>query len=128
MFYNYAQFKKATKILLEEMQASKFKLSELRLRVVQLMGFSSVQAYEASFNREVPKTITVITIAPQMNVFKKDFTANDEGHKKAEAYFIEKILEIEPDMGEIELECFLDDGFYAKGHTEYKFHIVYNND
>lgn len=128
MFYNYAQFKKATKILLEEMKAETFKLSALRLRLVQLMGFSTVEAYEATFNREAPKTITVITIAPQMNVFKKDFTANDEGQKKAEAYFIEKILEIEPDMDEIELECFLDDGFYAKGHTEYKFHIVYNND
>lgn len=42
MFYNYAQFKKATKILLEEMKAETFKLSGLRLRLVQLMGFSTV--------------------------------------------------------------------------------------
>lgn len=128
MFYNYAQFKKATKILLEEMKAEQFKLAGLRLRLVQLMGFSTVEAYEATFHREVPKTITVITIAPQQNVSKKDFTANDEGHKKAEAYFVEKILEIEPDMDQSEIECFLDDGFYAKGHTEYQFHIVHNDD
>lgn len=128
MFYNYAQFKKATKILREEMLASPFKLNELRLRLVQLMGFSTVEAYEATFNREAPKTITVVTIGPQMNVSKKDFTANDEGDKKAEAYFVSKILEIEPNMAESEIECFLEDGFYAKGHTEYQFHIVHNND
>lgn len=128
MFYNYAQFKKATKILREEMLAGSFKLNEFRLRLVQLMGFSTVEAYEATFNREVPKTITVITIAPQMNIFKKDFTDNEEGRKKAQAYFIEKILEIEPDMDEIEIECFLDDGFYSKGHTEYDFYIVHNDD
>lgn len=128
MFYNYAQFKKATKILREEMLASSFKLNEFRLRLVQLMGFSSVEAYEATFNREAPKTITVVTIGPQMNVSKKDFTANDEGDKKAEAYFVSKILEIEPNMTESEIECFLDDGFYAKGHTEYQFYIVHNDD
>ena len=128
MFYNYAQFKKATKILREEMLASPFKLNEIRLRLVQLMGFSSVEAYEATFNREAPKTITVVTIGPQMNVSKKDFTANDEGDKKAEAYFVSKILELEPNMDESEIQCFLDDGFYAKGHTEYQFHIVHNDD
>lgn len=128
MFYNYAQFKKATKILREEMLARPFKLNELRLRLVQLMGFSSVEAYEATFNREAPKTITVVTIGPQMNLSKKDFTANDEGDKKAEAYFVSKILELEPDMDESEIEGFLEDGFYAKGNTGYQFHIVHNDD
>jgi hypothetical protein len=128
MFYNYAQFKKATKILLEEMKAEPFKLSGLRLRLVQLMGFSTVEAYEATFNREAPKTITVITIAPQQNVSKKDFTANDEGDKKAEAYFVEKILEIEPDMDESEIECFLEDGYYSKKGSDYEFYIVHNDD
>lgn len=128
MFYNYAQFKKATKILLEEMKAEQFKLAGLRLRLVQLMGFSTVEAYEATFNREAPKTITVITIAPQQNVSKKDFTANDEGDKKAEAYFVEKILEIEPDMDESEIECFLEDGYYSKKGSDYEFYIVHNDD
>lgn len=128
MFYNFAQFKKATTLLLEEMKAKPFKLSELRLRMVQLMGFSTVEAFQKSFEREAPKTITVVTLGPQQIMTKKDFVANDEGNKKAEAYFVSKILEIEPDMDEIELECFLDDGYYSKGHTEYQFHIVHNND
>lgn len=128
MFYNYAQFKKATKILLEEMKAETFKLSGLRLRLVQLMGFSTVEAYEATFNREAPKTITVITLDARHNMSKKDFTANDEGDKKAEAYFVEKILELEPDMDESEVECFLDDGFYAKKGIDYEIYIVHNDD
>lgn len=128
MFYNYAQFKKATKILLEEMKAEPFKLSNLRLRLVQLMGFTTIEAYEATFNREAPKTITVITLGPQQTISKKDFVANDEGDKKAEAYFMEKILELEPDMDESELECFLEDGYYSKGSSEYEFYIVHNDD
>lgn len=128
MFYNYAQFKKATKILREEMLAGSFKLNEFRLRLVQLMGFSTVEAYEATFNREAPKTITVITLGPQQTISKKDFVANDEGDKKAEAYFMEKILELEPNMDDSELQCFLDDGYYSKGSSEYEFYIVHNDD
>jgi len=128
MFYNFAQFKKATTILLEEIKAKPLKLSELRLRMVQLMGFSTVEAFQKSFDREVPKTITVVTIAPQQNVFKKDFLANEEGHKKAEAYFVEKILEQEPNMNEIDIECYLDDGYYDVSRSEYKYYIVHNDD
>lgn len=128
MFYNFAQFKKTTTLLLEEMKSKPFKLSELRLRMVQLMGFSTIEAFQKSFDREAPKTITVVTLGPQQIMSKKDFVDNDEGHKKAEAYFVSKILEIEPDMDEIEVECFLDDGYYSKGHTDYQFYIVHNND
>lgn len=128
MFYNYAQFKKATKTLLDEMKVKSLKLSGLRLSLVQSMGFSTVEAYEASFNREVEKTITVITVAPQQNVSKKDFTANDEGQKKANDYFVKKILELEPNMDESEIECFLDDGYYSKKGSDFEFYIVHSDD
>lgn len=128
MFSSYAQFKKATKSLLDDMKASSFKLSDVRLHMVKSMGFKSVQAYEASFNREVEKTITVVTIAPQQNVFKKDFMENELGRKMAEAYFIKKILELEPDIDQSEIECFLDDGYYSKKGSAYEFYIVYDND
>lgn len=128
MFYNYAQFKKATKTLLEEMRSKEFKLSELRLRLAQTMGFNSVQAYEASFNREVTKTITVVSMEPQQNISKKDFVDNHEGYKKAVAYFTELILSIEPAMDEIEIECYIDDGYYHNGRSEYSFYIVHNHD
>lgn len=106
MFYNYAQFKKATKILLEEMKAETFKLSGLRLRLVQLMGFSTVEAYEATFNREAPKTITVITIAPQMNVFKKDFTANEEG-RRHKLTSLKRSLKLNQTWTKLSLNAFL---------------------
>jgi hypothetical protein len=128
MFYNYAQFKKATKTLHEEMRSKEFKLSEVRLRLVQTMGFNSVQAYEASFDREVSKTITVVSMEPQQNISKKDFVDNDEGHKQAIAYFTELMLSIEPDMDESEIECYIDDGYYHNGRSEYSFYIVHTKD
>lgn len=128
MFYSYEQFKKATKIIFDEMKAEKFKLSDFRLRLSQLIGFNTIEALEANFKSEVQKTITVVTIAPQFNVIKKDFLDNEEGYKKAIAYFSSKILEIEPYMNQSELECFIDDGFYSKSISEYEIYLIHNDD
>lgn len=128
MFFNFAHFKKATKVMHEDTCNNGMKLSQYRDRFAQIMGFSNVQALKAYYDSRKTElqVVSVITYMNESIHSKYDFIDDEEGNKKAEELFKSFVKDYNSSYEDEDLESCVENGYFEDKNSDYQVFIVHS--